>query len=245
MSTLEKNSSTPWNHFEQALLMSLYPLIYHLNQDKRLKLIWVSARMNIAINRRGITHGRELNSIVIRQYLTENRDGLVRQWGEDGATANRYIEAADTVLETMRGNIYKMLHPEAASNGRLIPQEELVEQINSKDMVDSLPYDISPMTYIGTINGKEQRISGTIEVIPSNPTQSFHIPTPKQEVHSQISKLDHSFHAKPENLTLSTRDVSETRDISGPPLCLDKWGFANVARILQGVAYLRYHGGGC
>ncbi|CAG8953012.1 hypothetical protein HYFRA_00003204 [Hymenoscyphus fraxineus] len=123
--------STPWNHFEQALLMSLYPLIYHLDQEKRLKLIWVSARMNIAINRRGIRHGRELNSVVIRQYLTENRDELVRRWGEDGVTANRYIEAADAVLETMNGNIYKMLHPEAASDGRLIPQEELVSNVEN------------------------------------------------------------------------------------------------------------------
>ncbi|CAG8953013.1 hypothetical protein HYFRA_00003205 [Hymenoscyphus fraxineus] len=120
-----------------------------------------------------------------------------------------------------------------------------IEQINSKNMVDSLPYDISPMTYTGTVNGKEQRFSGTIEVIPSNPTHSFHVPTLKQEVHAKIAKLDPSFHAGLENLTLSTRDVSETRDISGPPLCLDRWGFANVARILQGVAYLRYHGGGC
>lgn len=60
--------------------------------------------MNFAIDYRFLKHNRDLDSTVIRNYMSDNRERLVRLWGEDGVKAGWYLEQVDRHLSILNHN---------------------------------------------------------------------------------------------------------------------------------------------
>ncbi|CAG8980539.1 hypothetical protein HYALB_00002536 [Hymenoscyphus albidus] len=107
--THKPDRGTPWNDFENALLLS-----YHFKKEALKETwSWLSKQMIRELNARGISTGRSYSTSSLHHHYHYHKDALYAVWGNDGVKANTFIAALDrTAPVSLRAQADEMVDDE-------------------------------------------------------------------------------------------------------------------------------------